>query len=53
VELVSEETFEPIAKLSGTALLLVAAYVGAVRPTRLIDNLLATPEPDNRFRVTL
>jgi pantoate--beta-alanine ligase len=53
VELVSEETFEPIAKLSGTSFLLAAAYVGAERPTRLIDNLLATPEPGNRFRVTL
>jgi pantoate--beta-alanine ligase len=53
VELVSEETFEPIAKLSGTSFLLVAAYVGADKPTRLIDNLLATPEPGNRFRVTL
>jgi pantoate--beta-alanine ligase len=53
VELVSEETFEPVAKLSGSSYLLVAAYVGAARPTRLIDNLLATLEPGNRFRVTL
>jgi pantoate--beta-alanine ligase len=53
VELVSEETFEPAAKLSGTSLLLVAAYIGVSRPTRLIDNLLVTAEPDGRFRVTL
>jgi len=53
VELVSEETFEPAAKLSGASLLLVAAFVGVSRPARLIDNLLATPEPGGRFRVTL
>jgi pantoate--beta-alanine ligase len=53
VELVSEETFEPAAKLSGTSLLLVAAYVGISRPTRLIDNLLITPEPGGRLRTTL
>jgi pantoate--beta-alanine ligase len=53
VELVNEETFEPTAKLSGTSFLLVAAYVGAERPTRLIDNFIAVPEPGNRFRVTL
>ncbi|HUK30411.1 MAG TPA: pantoate--beta-alanine ligase [Candidatus Acidoferrum sp.] len=53
VELVSEETFEPIAKLSGTSLLLVAAYVGLAKPTRLIDNLLAVPEAGGRFRATL
>ncbi len=53
VELVSEETFEPVTKLSDTAFLLVAAYVGIPRPTRLIDNLLATLEPGGRYRVTL
>jgi pantoate--beta-alanine ligase len=53
VELVSEETFEPVARLSGTSLLLIAAYVGVSRPTRLIDNLLVTPEPGGRFRATL
>jgi pantoate--beta-alanine ligase len=53
VELVSEETFEPLARLSETSLLLVAAYVGDSRPTRLIDNLLITPEPGGRFRFTL
>jgi pantoate--beta-alanine ligase len=53
VELVSEETFEPAARLSGASFLLVAAYVGISRPTRLIDNLLITPEPGGRFRATL
>jgi pantoate--beta-alanine ligase len=53
VELVSEETFEPAAKLSERSLLLVAAYVGISLPTRLIDNLLITPEPGGRFRAML
>jgi pantoate--beta-alanine ligase len=53
VELVSEETFEPAARLTVASLLLVAACVGTSRPTRLIDNLLITPEPGGRFRVTL
>ncbi len=53
VELVGEESFEPVPKLSGTSLLLVAAYVGVPRPTRLIDNLLVTPELGGHFRVTL
>jgi pantoate--beta-alanine ligase len=53
VELVSEETFEPAAHLSGASLLLVAAYVGVSRPTRLIDNLLVASEPGGRFRATL
>ncbi len=53
VELVGEEDFEPVTKLSGTLLLLVAAYVGVSRPTRLIDNLLVTSEPGGHFRSTL
>jgi pantoate--beta-alanine ligase len=53
VELVSEEAFEPATRLIGTSLLLVAAYVGTSRPTRLIDNLLITSEPGGRFRTTL
>ncbi|MFZ0818638.1 MAG: pantoate--beta-alanine ligase [Candidatus Acidiferrales bacterium] len=53
LELVNEETFEPVAKLSEKSLLLVAAYVGVSQPTRLIDNLLIAPEPGGRFRATL
>jgi pantoate--beta-alanine ligase len=53
VELVSERTFEHVARLGNSSLLLVAAYVGVSRPTRLIDNLLITPEPGGRFRATL
>ncbi|HXQ97972.1 MAG TPA: pantoate--beta-alanine ligase [Candidatus Limnocylindrales bacterium] len=47
VELVSAETFEPIALIGAPSLLLIAAYVGttsgAGRATRLIDNLQITP----------
>jgi len=47
VELVSEDTFEPVALIGAPSLLLIAAYVGsssgAGRATRLIDNLEITP----------
>jgi pantoate--beta-alanine ligase len=49
VELVDAETFEPVTRLRGHCLALVAARFGA---TRLIDNLLIE-ELDGKFRTTL
>jgi pantoate--beta-alanine ligase len=49
VELVDAETLEPVTRLRGTCLGLLAARFGA---TRLIDNLLIE-ERDGRFRTTL
>lgn len=56
IELVNEDTFEPLALIGAPALLLIAAYVGSAsgagRPTRLIDNLEITPTASG-FRATL
>jgi pantoate--beta-alanine ligase len=49
VELVDEDTLEPITRLRGTCLALLAARVGS---THLIDNLLVE-ERDGAFLVTL
>jgi pantoate--beta-alanine ligase len=48
-ELVEEETFEPVTRLRGTCLGLLAARFGG---TRLIDNMLVE-EREGRFQVTL
>lgn len=53
VELVNEESFEPVVRLGASCLLLVAARVGESNPTRLIDNLLVTAEPGGRFKGVL
>ena len=49
VEIVDAETFEPVAALRRSCLVLLAAFVGG---TRLIDNALIEPDADS-FRVTL
>jgi pantoate--beta-alanine ligase len=57
VELVDEENLEPVTVLGRTCLLLIAASVGnrkeAKPPTRLIDNLLVTPDAAGKFVVTI
>jgi pantoate--beta-alanine ligase len=57
VEMVNEETFEPIATLGASSLLLIAAFVGAPaaasKPVRLIDNLLVTRDSGGRFQTVL
>lgn len=53
VELVDEESFGPIGRVAASCLMLVAAYVGEPRATRLIDNLLVTKESAGGFRATL
>ncbi len=57
IEMVNEDTFEPVAVIGAQSLLLIAAYVGSSggsgRSTRLIDNLLVTPEAKGGFRATL
>jgi pantoate--beta-alanine ligase len=54
-ELVDAETFEPVTRLRGACLALLAVRIGATRrtsPTRLIDNLLIE-ERDGAFVVSL
>src|ERR1700722_4074081 len=57
VELVDEENLEPVTLLGRACLLLIAARVGnpkgAKPPTRLIDNLLVTPDAAGKFVVTI
>jgi pantoate--beta-alanine ligase len=53
VQLVDEENFDAVARLNKTCLLLVAAYVGRTKPTRLIDNLLITSGGSSDFLATL
>lgn len=57
VELVDEESFEPVGWLSASNLLLIAARVGGTtagsKPVRLIDNLLVTRNSTGRFQTTL
>jgi pantoate--beta-alanine ligase len=57
VELVNEENLEPVTLLGRSCLLLIAASVGNPKeqkqPTRLIDNLLVTPDATGRFQITL
>jgi pantoate--beta-alanine ligase len=55
VELVDEESFEPVVVLGASALLLIAALVGdsAAKPVRLIDNMLITRDAGGKFLVTL
>jgi pantoate--beta-alanine ligase len=53
VQLVDEENFDAVARLNKTCLLLVAAYVGKTKPTRLIDNLLITSGGSSGFLATL
>jgi pantoate--beta-alanine ligase len=53
VHLVEEESFDAVNRLDKTCLLLVAAYVGKSKPTRLIDNLLITPSGPASFQTTL
>ena len=48
-EVVSEESFEPTARLSGNCLAVLAVFIGA---TRLIDNMLIE-EKDGGMQVTL
>jgi pantoate--beta-alanine ligase len=49
VELVDAETLEPVTRLRGACLALLAVRIGAVR---LIDNLLIE-EREGRFQTTL
>jgi pantoate--beta-alanine ligase len=49
IELVDAETLEPVTRLRGACLALLAARIGA---TRLIDNLLIE-ERDGEFRTAL
>lgn len=44
VEVVDENTFEPVTRVSHTSYFLLAAFVGT---TRLIDNMLIEPVPDS------
>jgi len=57
IELVSEDTFEPVAVVGAPSLLLIAAFVGSTsskgKATRLIDNLLVTPNSGGGFLTTL
>jgi pantoate--beta-alanine ligase len=57
IELVSEDTFEPVTVVGAPSLLLIAAFVGSTssagKPTRLIDNLLVTPNSGGGFITTL
>jgi len=55
VELVNEESFEPVVVLGESSLLLIAALVGdsAAKPVRLIDNMLITRDAGGKFLVTL
>jgi pantoate--beta-alanine ligase len=57
IELVSEDTFEPVAVIGAPSLLLIAAFVGSTsstgKATRLIDNLLVTPNSGGGFLTTL
>jgi pantoate--beta-alanine ligase len=57
IEFVSEDTFEPVAVVGAPSLLLIAAFVGSTssagKPTRLIDNLLVTPNSGGGFLTTL
>jgi pantoate--beta-alanine ligase len=57
VELVDEDNLEPVTLLGRTCLLLIAASVGnpkeAKQPTRLIDNLLVTPDSAGKFVATI
>jgi pantoate--beta-alanine ligase len=57
VELVDEDNLDPVTLLGRTCLLLIAASVGnpkeAKQPTRLIDNLLVTPDSAGKFVVTI
>jgi len=49
VELVDAETLEPVTRLRGVCLALLAVRIGAIR---LIDNLLIE-ERDGKFHTTL
>jgi len=57
IEFVSEDTFEPVTVVGAPSLLLIAAFVGSTssagKPTRLIDNLLVTPNSGGGFLTTL
>lgn len=57
IELVSEDTFESVSVVGAPSLLLIAAFVGATsstgKATRLIDNLLVTPNSGGGFLTTL
>ena len=57
VELVNEESLEPVTLLGRACLLLIAASVGnpkeGKQPTRLIDNLLVTQDATGKFQTTL
>jgi pantoate--beta-alanine ligase len=57
IELVSEDTFEPVTVVGAPSLLLIAAFVGSTssagKPTRLIDNLFVTPNSGGGFITTL
>jgi len=57
VELADEENLEPVTLLGRTCLLLIAASVGnpneTKQRTRLIDNLLVTPDGAGKFVVTI
>jgi pantoate--beta-alanine ligase len=57
VELVSEESLEPVTVLGRNCLLLIAASVGNAkegRPaTRLIDNMLVTQDATGKFQITI
>jgi pantoate--beta-alanine ligase len=53
VQLVDEENFDAVTRLNKTCLLLVAAFVGKAKPTRLIDNLLITSGGSSGFLTKL
>lgn len=57
IEFVSEDTLEPVTVIGAPSLLLIAAFVGSTsstgKATRLIDNLLVTPNSGGGFLTTL